>query len=286
MNAIKLEKKLGEGSFGIVYRIVLDNMKFALKIEKKPGSLKNEINLLKKLNHPSIPKLIDCGYYNRYAYLIIPLYKISLTQITNKNPEFFNNVSVAAIGWNMIEILEYMNRIGILYLDIKPENIMIGFDNKIYLVDFGLYGILNTKDPEIASNRNSIEDVAVMLKTFNNVVGTANYSSINAHKNIILTEKDSLESLAYTLIFLLKKELPWTNTIDMEGKKKKKETTSVKELCKNLKNKDGWIKFVEYIKFNDFKSIEHYRSAKKILLNLINYESTSKGCCLFGNNAH
>lgn len=41
------------------------------------------------------------------------------------------------------------------------------------------------------------------------VRGTFRYASVHAHLGRSASRRDDLESLAYTLIFLLKRELPW-----------------------------------------------------------------------------
>lgn len=290
-NAIRLEKKLGEGSYGLVYRIEYSNKKFALKIEKKPGSLKDEISILKRLSHPSIPKVINYGTYSKHAYMILPLYKISLIQMIDRHSDFFNNKSVAAIGWNIIDIFEYIHPNGIIYCDMKPENIMIGFDNKVYLIDFGLYTLIKTgrennglnysekRKEEDENIANSKEYNDREKEPRNRIVGTARYASVNALKGMRLCEKDSFESLAYTLIFLLDRSLPWSNLKDARSILAKKEDTRTSELCRSLENKEEWCRFVDFVKSNNFKEILHYKTAKSILINIINSGNAEKGCC-------
>ena len=52
------------------------------------------------------------------------------------------------------------------------------------------------------------------------MVGTALFASITAHKGKELSRRDDLESLVYTLLYLLIGTLPWKN-IDINNKKER-----------------------------------------------------------------
>lgn len=87
---------------------------------------------------------------------------------------------------------------------------MLGLDqpNKVYLIDFGLsIQYLDEQGIHISPNKN-----------YNCVVGTALFASIDAHDGHELSRKDDIESLVYTLIYLLLGGLPWKN-INISNKK-------------------------------------------------------------------
>ena len=52
------------------------------------------------------------------------------------------------------------------------------------------------------------------------MVGTALFASINAHKGSELSRRDDIESLVYTLIYLITGTLPWKN-INIKKKKER-----------------------------------------------------------------
>lgn len=256
-SSIKLEKKLGEGTFGIVYRIHYGTEKYAMKIEKKRGNLQKEIFVLKRLTHGSIPSLLNIGRYKGFAFIILPLYKISMVQILENQASFFNSKTVAAIGWNLLGILEHLHFKSIVYRDLKPENIMLGFDNRIYLVDYGLCVMVNRK----VANKQS--------GALGKMLGTPRYASLNAHSGNYPVFGDDLESLLYVLIFIMTKSLPWADMEEIAEIKKMKEMVNFKSLIENNRYKNDWMNFINLLLKFRMSVSANYAALKEILINII-----------------
>lgn len=69
------------------------------------------------------------------------------------------------------------------------------------MIDFGLAWQIDPAESYTLSQ--------VLYSNKSTMIGTARYSSINAHYGLKLTRYDDLESLAYTLIYFLRGSLPW-----------------------------------------------------------------------------
>ena len=75
-NKYKIIKKIGQGGMGSVYlaqNISLGTLWAIKVINKKRGQgydLLAEPNILKKLNHPSLPRIIDIEQDHNYLYII------------------------------------------------------------------------------------------------------------------------------------------------------------------------------------------------------------------------
>jgi uncharacterized protein YjbI with pentapeptide repeats len=150
----------------------------------------SEINLLKRLDHPSIPKYIDF-FETSSGFCLVQEYKNGLTLARSR---YFTPNEVKEIALAILEILVYLQQqeIPIIHRNIKPENILVerGKELKVYLVDF-----------DFATR---CGDVAVSSV----VKGTLGFMPPEQIFNRQLTETSDLYSLGVTLVCLLTKIEP------------------------------------------------------------------------------
>ena len=147
-NYIK-EKLLGEGSFGEVWLVKhrLIGKEYALKIiEKGPYSniqqIDNEINILKKLDHPCILKIIEFHSTSSKYYLVTDYCPEGELFNEIKKKDTFTEREASYILYQVLLAIRYCHKMRIVHRDIKPENILIvgrepsGLLN-VKLIDFG-----------------------------------------------------------------------------------------------------------------------------------------------------
>ncbi|NJR75043.1 MAG: serine/threonine protein kinase [Scytonema sp. CRU_2_7] len=95
-----------------------------------------EIQVLKGLNHPGIPRYLG-AFETQDGFCLIQEYKNapSLAVQRSFEPEEINQIAV-----KVLEILVYLqNRIPpVIHRDIKPENILVDDQLNVYLIDFGM----------------------------------------------------------------------------------------------------------------------------------------------------
>ena len=143
------EKMLGEGSFGEVWLVKHKELgtEFALKIiEKGPYSnsqqIENEINILKKLDHPFILKILEFQSTSNKYYIVTDYCRNGELFDEIKKRDRFSERETAYILYQVLLAIRYCHKMRIVHRDIKPENILIvGRENNgllnVKLIDFG-----------------------------------------------------------------------------------------------------------------------------------------------------
>ncbi|KAK3030194.1 hypothetical protein RJ639_038704 [Escallonia herrerae] len=220
----KVEKKLGKGGFGQVYvgrwinaplpyeRTGPGAVEVALKFEHRSSKGCNygppyEWQVYNALGGShGVPRVHYKGRQGDYYIMVMDMLGPSLWDVWNNNSHTMSIEMVACIAIEAISILEKMHSKGYVHGDVKPENLLLGAagtaeEKKLFLVDLG---------------------------------GTLRYASVHAHLGRTGSRRDDLESLAYTLVFLLRGRLPWQG---YQGENKgflvckKKMATSPETLC-------------------------------------------------------
>ncbi|KAL8098940.1 casein kinase 1-like protein HD16 [Apium graveolens] len=271
----RVQKKLGKGGFGQVYagrRIpsIFNKergpVEVALKFEHRsskgcpygPPSEWQVYNTLSGIH--GVPTVHFKGEQEDYYIMVMDMLGPSLWDVWNSHNQMMATEMVACIAIEAISILEKVHSKGYVHGDVKPENFLLGRpgtmeEKKLYLVDLGLA----TRWREASTNRHV--DYDQRPDVFR---GTVRYASVHAHLGRTASRRDDLESLAYTLIFLLRGRLPWQG---YQGENKgflvckKKMGTSPEVLCNFIP--DSFKLFVEYVvnlKFDEEPNYAKYIS--------------------------
>ena len=250
-NKYKVVKKLGEGSFGKVYKAVYDDEYFALKLEDPKSDcnlLEQEATIIKHLQGPNIPKFEKFGNNREYNILVMELLDKSLDDILTKL-KTFSVKTTAMIGYQIINILKNIHDKHIIHRDVKPDNMVMGRKGKnadLYIVDFGL-------SKKYRSSR-TLKQLPLTKKK--SLTGTARYASINALNGLEQSRRDDLESAGYSLMYFLRGNLPWQN-IKIKNKKEKykKIMNKKKEISSEELGKNFPIEFAEIL--DHFKNLDY-----------------------------
>ena len=145
--------------------------------------------------------------------------------------------------------MEFLHAHDCIHRDIKPDNFMVRFDKKIHLIDFGLAQYF--RDP--------ITHIHIPQTSGNDLVGTIWYTSINSHMGIQLSRRDDLESLAYTLMYLVRGNLPWQG-ISIFRSRRRAVLRRKQEIRKYLSDTipSGLTTFLDYVQSLSFQECPDY----------------------------
>lgn len=152
--------KLGAGGTSTVY-LAVDNVlhkQWAIKEtatdfddDKKAlilQSLRAEVEVLNHCNHPSIPRIVDFFEENGRAYAVRDYVDGFSLKSMILQEGVMNPAEVCNLGIRLCGLLQYLHSLNpsIVYCDLKPSNIMLGADSKVYLIDFGSALEIKNKD--------------------------------------------------------------------------------------------------------------------------------------------
>ena len=261
-------KKLGEGSFGKVYKVEYNNQYYAIKMENKEhsqGLLESEATIMTYLKGPNIPNIIFFGQNLDYNILIMQLMGKSLEDLINVH-KIFTIKTVCMLGFQMVNNLQYIHDRHIIHRDIKPDNFVMGLNENnahLYIIDFGL-------SKKYRSSETLLQYPLIKRKK---LVGTARYASIHALEEFEQSRRDDLESVGYVLLYFLRGSLPWQGLkVKVKEERyqkileKKKETTS-EELCRGFPF--IFQEFVNYARNLDYLEEPNYDNIKNIFYSYV-----------------
>ncbi|MEA4924008.1 MAG: protein kinase [Syntrophomonadaceae bacterium] len=138
---------LGKGGMGSVYLAENINVgnKWAIKeieIHKnRPVDLMVEPEMLKRLNHPHLPRIVDVIRTPHSICIIEDYFAGQSLQQVLENRKLCSEANVIKWCRQLAEILIYLHNlqpIPIIYSDLKPGNIIIDTNLNLKLVDFGI----------------------------------------------------------------------------------------------------------------------------------------------------
>ena len=138
---------IGKGGMSKVYLAESTTLgtKWAIKaVDKKLNAqfdLLAEPNILKKLNHPALPRIIDIEEDETNIYIIEDYIDGRSLDSRLKTEKRFDEETVINWSKQLCDVLIYLHNQKpnpIIYRDMKPANIIVTKENRVKLIDFGI----------------------------------------------------------------------------------------------------------------------------------------------------
>jgi len=142
----KLEK-LGEGTYGVVYKardkingqiVALKKTRLESEDEGVPSTAIREISLLRELSHPNIVDLKDVIHADQKLYLVFEFLDQDLKKYMDTVGKKLKPMLVKSYLYQMLQGITFCHRRRVLHRDLKPQNLLIDRHGTLKLADFGL----------------------------------------------------------------------------------------------------------------------------------------------------
>lgn len=193
-------KQIGKGGMSVVY-LAMDqhlNKQWAVKEIKKQGngkkdevivnSLLAEANLMKKLDHPALPRIVDIIDNGTTIYVVMDY--IEGESLDKVLLEYGSQPEELVLEWakQLCDALSYLHsqKPPIIYRDMKPANIMLKPEGNLKVIDFGI--AREYKEKNLADTT---------------VLGTNGYAPPEQHGSRQTDERSDIFALGMTLHHLL-----------------------------------------------------------------------------------
>ena len=255
-------KEIGRGGMSVVY-LAMDvrlNKQWAVKELKKYGDertrmylkgLEIEADVIKKADHPALPRIVDIIYTKRSAFIVMDYIEgATLNRVIKERGDIPQN-TIVKWSLELCDAIGYLHRLNppVIYRDLKPSNIMLKPDGKVKLIDFGAAKVLNGKNSNYYC------------------FGTMGFAAPEQRKEAALSgthitdERTDIYSLGATMYALFTKEVPC------------KENNVVEKL-KGAGVSDGLIRII--VRCLNDEPDDRYESCDELRYHLLNYRKTER----------
>jgi serine/threonine protein kinase len=262
INKYEVISKISNGEFGEVLKVKHNDKFYALKFGTKE-LIKYELSIYKQLKSCSnISTIYDVFEYNNTMHMVLDLYTMTLVDYKLKNYENANYFErcIASVK-ELVLIIKTIHENNILHRDLKPTNICLDSNYKLFIIDFGIAKVYRHAN---------IHNSQVKIK---GLIGSINFSSINVINLIEPSRRDDIESLFYIFLYLLlsNENYKYYDSINTNDKKNITSITYLMQHTLNIQNIDYELlnKLFNYIRRLKYNQEPKYDYIVQLLSKII-----------------
>lgn len=132
-------EEIGSGGEGHLYLARDMELGNYWAVKELPISKKREAKLLRLLEHPFVPRMVDYIETEEACYLVMEFIRGKSLGQLQRVGHVFTAEEILSYSDTVLQVLEYLHnqKPPIYYGDLKPDNLMLSETGRLYLVDFG-----------------------------------------------------------------------------------------------------------------------------------------------------
>ncbi|MCX5747332.1 MAG: serine/threonine-protein kinase, partial [Proteobacteria bacterium] len=161
----EIQRKLGAGGMGVVYRALDSRLGRQVAIKVLPESMRHDTDRMRRfereartigaLNHPNLVTLHDVGTHDGTPFLVTELLDgMSLRQRLDEGR--LEPREAVRIAGEIARGLAAAHGAGVTHRDIKPENIFVIGDDRVKVLDFGIAKLAQKDDDGTAKTMEGV----------------------------------------------------------------------------------------------------------------------------------
>ena len=279
----KYGRLIGQGAFGKVnlgLNILTGRIVAVKSFDKNNSELTGdnmkkilyETDLMKKLNHPNITKILEMFEDEKYFMIIMEYINGGNLFSFVKKRRKLSEKTAKFLFRQIIQGIKYIHEQNIVHRDIKLENLLIDLNNNVKICDFGIGRKIKNKN-----------------QLLHDQCGTLMYMA----PEILLSSKEKgyepfpvdIWSSGISLYIMLSGTLPFNyknkkNEDDDEEEENEEEEESFSEKSKSKKNEEDNFKLQYSIVYKEPKKIEKISDeARDLLKGLLNKDPKKRLTC-------
>ncbi|KAJ3256777.1 signal transducing kinase of the PAK [Boothiomyces macroporosus] len=133
---------IGQGASGKVYSAKSDSVgavaikQMNLNAQPKKEAIINEILVMRANRHKNIINFIDCYFYKEDLWVVMEYMEggtLTDTLVTN----YMTEAQIAVVCREVLQGLLHLHSNHVIHRDIKSDNVLLGLDGQVKLIDFG-----------------------------------------------------------------------------------------------------------------------------------------------------
>lgn len=151
----RIESVIASGGMGTVYAGRHLRLEHEVAIKTLRPSLSRsmeavarfvgEAKLLSRLRIRGVPRVIDLGRTGSGVLYMVQELVVGEDLRSRTCRQALNQRAIMVIAAQLAAILDSVHRQGVVHRDVKPENVIIGEDGQVFLVDFGIAKFRSTR---------------------------------------------------------------------------------------------------------------------------------------------
>lgn len=192
--------EIGAGGAGVIYKAYHLNLQKYVVVKKIKDHFvgvlnsRGEADILKSLHHTCLPQVYDFVQLGNEVFTVMDFIEGHDLKYFIDQHYRFEEESLKFWLMQLLEVLDYLHKHGILHLDIKPANIMLTPEGNICLIDFNI-----SFDGE-GDSMTGISEIYASPEQYRKWIGTLYHTK---DQDIILDARTDIYSLGATFYHMM-----------------------------------------------------------------------------------